>query len=111
MQVRAELPAALATAIERQERPSLVFDLARIDANLAAIASATRGAGITALFAAKSFPHPAVHALAATHLAGFDVGSPGEIADVAKLASRGRSCRSPIRAAELPARRRTGAAG
>jgi diaminopimelate decarboxylase len=88
--VRAELPAAIATAIERLERPSLVFDLARIDANLAAIADAARGAGITALFAAKSFPHPAVCALAAARLAGFDVASPGEVADVTALAVRGQ---------------------
>jgi len=87
--VRPDLPAAIATAIERCERPSLVFDLARIDANLAAIAGAARAAGITALFAAKSFPHPAVRALAAARLAGFDVASPGEIADVVGVAALG----------------------
>jgi diaminopimelate decarboxylase len=87
--VRPDLPAAIATAIERCEQPSLVFDLARIDANLATIAEAARGAGITALFAAKSFPHPAVRALAAARLAGFDVASPGEIKDAAEVASSG----------------------
>jgi diaminopimelate decarboxylase len=87
--VRSDLPAASASAIERCERPSLVFDLARIDASLAAIADAARGAGITAVFAAKSFPHPAVRALAAAHLAGFDVASPGEAADVAGHGPRG----------------------
>src|SRR5204862_1352934 len=68
--------------IERCERPSLVFDLARIDANLAAVAEAARGAGVSALFAAKSFPHPAVCARAAARLAGFDVASPGEVAQI-----------------------------
>ena len=81
-----ELSAAVATAIERCERPSLVYDLARIDANLAALSGAARQAGVTALFAAKSFPHPAVHALAASHLAGFDVASPAEVAIVAERA-------------------------
>ena len=84
--MRADLPSAIATAIERCERPSLVFDLARIDASLTMIAAAARSAGITALFAAKSFPHPAVHALAAARLAGFDVASPGEVAAAAEVA-------------------------
>jgi ornithine decarboxylase len=84
--VRPDLPAAIAGAIERCRRPSLVFDLARIDANLAALAEAARGAGITALFAAKSFPHPAVRALAAARLAGFDAASPGEVHEVRGLA-------------------------
>jgi diaminopimelate decarboxylase len=88
VQVRPDLPEPIATAIERCERPSLVFDLARIDASLTAIADAARAAGITALFAAKSFPHPAVRALAAARLAGFDVASPGEVADAAEMAPR-----------------------
>ena len=88
--MRHDLPAAIAAAIERCERPSLVFDLARIDANLAAIAGAARGAQVTALFAAKSFPHPAVRALAAAHLGGFDVASAAEVAEVAGLAAAGR---------------------
>jgi diaminopimelate decarboxylase len=88
--MRPELPGSIAAAIERCERPSLVFDLAAIDANLAAIAEAARAAEVTALFAAKSFPHPAVRALAAAHLAGFDVASPAEVADVAEVgAARG----------------------
>jgi len=81
-----ELCAAVAAAIERSERPSLVFDLAQIDRRLTEIADAARRAGVTALFAAKSFPHPAVHALAAARLAGFDVASPAEIADAANHA-------------------------
>src|SRR5215831_17836246 len=80
--MRPDLPDAIAAAVECCERPSLVFDLAAIDANLAAIAAAARAAGVTALFAAKSFPHPAVRALAAAHLAGFDVASPAEVAEV-----------------------------
>ena len=81
-----EVSAAVAAAIERSERPTLVFDLARIDRQLTAIADAARRAGITAVFAAKSFPHPAVLALAAARLAGFDVASPAELADASKLA-------------------------
>jgi ornithine decarboxylase len=77
--VSPDLPPAIAAALARCERPSLVFDLAQIDANLAAIARAARGAEVTALFAAKSFPHPAVRALAAAHLAGFDAASPVEV--------------------------------
>jgi diaminopimelate decarboxylase len=93
--VRPDLPTAVATAIERSARPSLVFDLARIDASLAAIAEAARGAGITALFAAKSFPHPAVRALAAAHLAGFDVASPGEVMDAAEVGGQVLSVADP----------------
>lgn len=85
--MRPDLPAAIARAIDRCERPSLVFDLAQIDANLAALARAAADAGVTALFAAKSFPHPAVRALAAAHLAGFDVASPAEVAEVSGVAA------------------------
>ena len=87
--MRPDLPVAIAGAIERCRRPSLVFDVARIDGTLAAIAEAARAAGVTALFAAKSFPHPAVRALAAARLAGFDVASPAEVAEVAGLAALG----------------------
>lgn len=87
--MRPDLPPAIARAIERCERPSLVFDLARIDANLAALAEAARAAGgaarVTALFAAKSFPHPAVYARAAARLGGFDVSSPGEVAQIGEV--------------------------
>src|SRR5215475_13837837 len=84
--MRPDLPPALAAALARCERPSLVFDLAQIDANLAAIARAARSAEVTALFAAKSFPHPAVRALAAMHLAGFDAASPAEVCDACDAA-------------------------
>lgn len=80
--MRPDLPPAIAAALVRCERPSLVFDLAQIDANLAAIARAARSAEVTALFAAKSFPHPAVRALAVAHLAGFDAASPAEVGEV-----------------------------
>ena len=63
-----------------------MFDLARIDATLTGVAEAARAAGVTALFAAKSFPHPAVRALAAARLAGFDVASRAEVAEVSELA-------------------------
>jgi 2-[(L-alanin-3-ylcarbamoyl)methyl]-2-hydroxybutanedioate decarboxylase len=87
--VRADLPASIAAALDRCARPSLVFDLARIDANMRALAEAARAARITALFAAKSFPRPEVRAIAARRLAGFDVASAAELAEVAAIAARG----------------------
>jgi diaminopimelate decarboxylase len=89
VRVRADLPEQVAAALARCAHPSLVFDLARIDANLAALAAAARAADITPLFAAKSFPHAAVRALAAARLAGFDVASPAEVAEIAALAPPG----------------------
>jgi len=72
------VPAELASA----PRATLIYDLATIDATLATVAAAARAHDIRVLFAAKSFPHPAVLALAARHLDGFDVASPGELAAV-----------------------------
>ena len=63
-------------------RATLAFDLARLDRNLAAITAAARAANITPLFAVKSFPHPRALELAARHVEGFDVASPGELAAV-----------------------------
>lgn len=74
------LPAELATST----RATLVYDLATIDATMERVAAAARAHDIRVLFAAKSFPHPAVLALAARHLDGFDVASPGELAQVAR---------------------------
>ncbi|MEO6774588.1 MAG: hypothetical protein ABI467_16515 [Kofleriaceae bacterium] len=72
------LPTELATCT----RATLVYDLATIDATMAAVAAAARTHDLRVLFAAKSFPHPRVLALAARHLDGFDVASPGELAQV-----------------------------
>lgn len=69
---------AVAHVIASCERPTLVYDLARIATNMQRIADAARAARITPLFAVKSFPHPRVIELAARHFAGFDVASPGE---------------------------------
>lgn len=80
--MRADLPPAIVRAVERCERPTLLFDRARIEANLVAIGEAARAVGITTLFAAKSFPHPEVRALAARVLDGFDAASPGEVAEL-----------------------------
>lgn len=80
--VRADLPDVIARAIDACTRPSLVFDRARIATNLRELATAARAHGITALFAAKSFPHPEVWALAAEHLDGFDAASTGEVASL-----------------------------
>lgn len=91
--MQSQLPSAIAAAIERCERPTLVFDLAGIDANLRAIAAAASSAGVTALFAAKSFPHPAVRALACEHLAGFDVASEAEVRDACDAGRASRADR------------------
>lgn len=83
--MRADISPAIAAAIERCARPSLVFDLSRIEDNARAIAEAARLVSATVLFAAKSFPRPEVRAIAARWFAGFDVASPGELADIAAL--------------------------
>jgi diaminopimelate decarboxylase len=80
--VRADLTDAIAVAIDACVRPSLVFDRARIASNLRSLAESARTHGITALFAAKSFPHPDVWALAAEHCDGFDAASLGEVTSV-----------------------------
>jgi diaminopimelate decarboxylase len=73
---------AVAALIARCERATLVFDAARIAANMQRIADAARAARITPLFAVKSFPHPRVIELAARYFDGFDVASRGELAIV-----------------------------
>ena len=70
-------------AVERCARASLVFDVAAIEATMRRVAQAARATGVRALFAAKSFPHAAVRALAAELLDGFDVASPAEARDAA----------------------------
>lgn len=80
--MRADLPEAVREAIARATRPALVFDRARLEANVRTVADAARASGITALFAAKSFPHPEVRAIAARWLDGFDAASAGEVAEV-----------------------------
>jgi diaminopimelate decarboxylase len=111
-------------AIERAAGASLVFDLGAIEANVRRVAAAARAAGIRPLFAAKSFPHPAVRALAAELLDGFDVASAAELRDVPACAivsiadpsgaaiadaaiARARrvivSCETPAQAAAAPA--------
>jgi diaminopimelate decarboxylase len=62
----------------RLKTPALVFDLARIEANLAAAKAAADAHGITVLFAAKSFPRREVWELAAGIVDGFDVASQDE---------------------------------
>ena len=119
--MRPHLPPAIASAIERAARPSLIFERAAIAANMRAVAEAAHASGMTALFAAKSFAHPEVLAMAGELLDGFDVASPGELAQVsgAKLvsiadptgaaiaAARGArvivSCETPEQAAAAPA--------
>jgi diaminopimelate decarboxylase len=76
------LPPAIAAAIERATRATLLFDRAALAANMRRFADAARASGVRVLFAAKSFPHADVYALAAEHLDGFDVASPAELRDV-----------------------------
>ncbi len=80
--MRSDLSPAIAAAIERCERPTLAFDLARIERNAIALRDAARAAGVTLLFAAKSFPHAGVRDLIAQHVDGFDVASPAELAEL-----------------------------
>jgi diaminopimelate decarboxylase len=68
--------------LETVTRATLVYDLATIDATMRSVAAAAHAHEIRVLFAAKSFPHPAVLALAAHHLDGFDAASPGELAEL-----------------------------
>lgn len=80
--MRTDLPDAIARAIDACDRPTLIFDRARLVSNLRAIATSAHAYGMTVLFAAKSFPHPEVWALAAEHLDGFDAASAGEVASL-----------------------------
>jgi diaminopimelate decarboxylase len=73
---------AIAAAIERATRATLLFDRAALEANMTRFADAARASGMRVLFAAKSFPHRDVYALAAEYLDGFDVASPAELRDV-----------------------------
>ena len=115
--MRADLPPAIASAIETCVQPTLLFDRARLVANMHAFVAS----GATVLFAAKSFPHPEVWQLAAATCAGFDVASVGELAalpatslvsvadptgragDVARAARVIVSCESAAQVARAPA--------
>jgi diaminopimelate decarboxylase len=70
---------AVRDVIDRCERATLVFDGAKLAANMRAVAEAARAARITPLFAMKSFPHLRVVELAREHLAGFDAASVAEL--------------------------------
>jgi diaminopimelate decarboxylase len=97
-----ELPPHIATAIDRVDPvrgPALIYDLARIEANAKAVAAAARAANITPLFAAKSFPHPAVRSIAGRALGGFDVASPSELADALRAKAQIISIADPSAAA------------
>ena len=85
--------------------PALVFDRERLERNVRAIAEAARAANITVLFAAKSFPHADVLALAHQYFDGIDAASPDEVRAVP--ASRVLSVADPSgRAAEVAAAHR-----
>jgi diaminopimelate decarboxylase len=76
--VPSPVPAELASCT----RATLLYDLATIDATMTTVAAGAHAHDIRVLFAAKSFPHPDVLALAARHLDGFDVASAGELAQM-----------------------------
>jgi diaminopimelate decarboxylase len=69
----------IAEAVARADGPTLVFDRTSIATRMQAIATAARSSGVRVLFAAKSFPHPAIRVLAAEILDGFDVASADEL--------------------------------
>ena len=71
--------------IERCERPTLVFELSTIEANMKRVAQAARAASIRPLFAMKSFPDARVRELAARHIDGFDVASLGELREAGRV--------------------------
>ena len=78
--MRSDLPPAVRAAIAAVQRPALVFDATRIEANARAIREAARD--YTTLFAVKSFPHAEVRAICARYFDGFDVASTEEAAQV-----------------------------
>jgi len=80
--VRSDLPPAIAEEIDRSTRPTLAFDLSRIARNATELADAAHAHGIRVLFAAKSFPHPVVRAIAAHTFDGFDAASAAELAEL-----------------------------
>jgi len=95
-------PPHIAQAIARVDPvrgPALIFDLDRIEANAQAVAAAAQAANVIALFAAKSFPHPAVRAIAGRVLGGFDVASPAELADALRARPQVISIADPTGAA------------
>lgn len=97
-----ELPPHVVAAIDRidpRRGPALIFDLARVESTMRAVAGAAAAAGVTPLFAAKSFAHPAVRALAGRLLGGIDVASPGELADAIRARPRTISIADPTGAA------------
>ncbi|MBV8755638.1 MAG: hypothetical protein JO257_00085 [Deltaproteobacteria bacterium] len=85
--MRPHLPPAVTAAIERARGPTLVFDRATLAENMRRVAAAARAHDIRVLFAAKSFAHAEVLAMAGDALDGFDVASPGELDAVARASS------------------------
>ncbi|HSN30128.1 MAG TPA: hypothetical protein VLT45_27765 [Kofleriaceae bacterium] len=108
--MRPHLPVAVAAAIERARGPALVFDRATLAANMRRIADAAHAHDIRVLFAAKSFAHAEVLAMAAEALDGFDVASPGELAATNAVARDGSSTRNTGRANLISIADPTGAA-
>jgi diaminopimelate decarboxylase len=70
--------AAVRDAIERARGPTLVFDLAAIEATMTAVAAAARAHGVRVVLAAKAFPLPEVIERAARWLDGVDLAGAGE---------------------------------
>jgi diaminopimelate decarboxylase len=72
------LPAAVRDAIERARGPTLVFDLAAIEATMTRVAATAHAHGVRVVLAAKAFPLPEVLGRAASRLDGVDLAGAGE---------------------------------
>jgi diaminopimelate decarboxylase len=101
------VPPAVEAAIDRARGAALIFDLATIAGTMTRVATAARAAGVRVLFAAKSFPHADVHALAAELLDGFDVASPAELAAISRSKIISITDPSGLAIAEAPRGART----
>lgn len=80
--MRSDLPVAvseLISTLRPSDGPQLIFDRSVLESTIVAVATAARAASIRVLFAAKSFPHDEVLAMAARHLDGFDIASGAEL--------------------------------
>ena len=85
----AALPAHVEAVAATVTGPALIFDLPAIERAMSRTADAAARHQIKILFAAKSFPHPQVLALAAEKLDGIDLAGPDErrMAPPARLVS------------------------
>jgi len=86
-----ELPTQVGEVVAGATGPALVFDLATIEATMTGVARRAARHAIRVLFAAKSFPHRRVLALAAATLDGLDLAGPEERALAAEAGGAARA--------------------